>query len=122
MIELMRKLSLKSVLESDRNVEDFGYILNLISETNFRQLPLIWGSRSKRRDQSDVSGQRSGANGCYDNPYTRAQILEHEYLTLRRSSRPVRPANYPTWFDHDVEIPGWEEDRDEKVRYDRTSG
>lgn len=49
MSEFMQKLSLKSVLGSDRNVEEFTHILSLIAEINFRQVPQHWGSRSKRR-------------------------------------------------------------------------
>lgn len=52
----------------------------------------------------------------------RMWILEREYQTLCRLQRPVRPANYQTGFDHDVEIPKWEEDEDGRVRNDRIDG
>lgn len=40
----------------------------------------------------------------------RKWILGHEYQALRQSPRPVRPANFPTGFDHDMKIRGWEKD------------
>lgn len=39
MIAFMRKLSLKPILGSERNVEEFEYNLNLIYEMDFRRLP-----------------------------------------------------------------------------------
>lgn len=39
LIGFMQKLSLKPVLGSERNVEEFEYILNRISRTDFRHLP-----------------------------------------------------------------------------------
>lgn len=43
----LRKLLLKPVLRSNRNVEEFEFILNIISGTDFRQLPQHRGARSK---------------------------------------------------------------------------
>lgn len=62
MIGFMQNLSLKAVLKNYCNVNEFWYILNLLSERNFRQSRQREGSRSKWRDQLDVSGQRIGAD------------------------------------------------------------
>ena len=110
MIRFMRKLDLRLVLGSARNVEEFNHILGLIERTRFKRLPSHWGSNSKRRNQSVGLGKRRGGDWCYYNPYTRKRITEKQYEELRRQPRPVRPPNYPTGFNHDVEIPGWEED------------
>lgn len=100
MIEIMQNLSLRPVLGSDRDAEEFIHILNLIFETDFRQLLEQWGSISKRRDQSDKLGQRACAAWYYYNPHTRKGILQCEYQALRDSPRLVRLVNHPTGFDH----------------------
>lgn len=96
--------------------------MDLRFETDFWRLPQDWGSCSKRRDKSDVLEQRFGADWCYYNPYMRTRILERKYQALRQLSRPICTANYLTGFDHDLEIPGWEEDEGSIVQDDRTGG
>lgn len=45
-------------------------------------------------------------------------MSDYESQTLCDSPRPVRPENYPIGFDHDLQIPGWQEDDGSKVRSD----
>lgn len=118
----MQKLSLKPVLERDQSVKEFGYVLNLIFETYFRRSPQHWGFCSKHSDQSDVLGQRIGADWCYYISYMRAQILERECQALRQSSQPICPVHYLTRFDHKIVIPGWKENESVVVHNDRMGG
>lgn len=110
MIEFMWKLDLKPVLGSERNIDEFEYMLGMIEDTDFKRLPQHWGSRSKRRDVSDLSGRGVGADWFYYNPYSRKAITEREFEVLRNSPRPIRPINFPSGFDHDVPLPGWDEE------------
>lgn len=45
MIECMRKLSLRSILDSERIVEKRDGLLRLIEKTDFKRLSNRWGSR-----------------------------------------------------------------------------
>lgn len=105
MIEYMRKLSLKPVLNSDWNVEEFKYILVLIARTYFRRLLQHWDSRSKRRGQSNMLGRGPYADWCYYNPITQMWMSGCKYQMLPDSPRPFCPATYPTGSHHDVQIP-----------------
>lgn len=105
MIASLRKLSVKPVSRRPQNVKAFDCILHHISEKDFRRLPKNRGFRSKRRDPLDVLRQGAGADLCCYNGCRRMRILEREHQTLRQSSRPIRPANYPARSHHDMEIP-----------------
>lgn len=52
-------LYLKPVTGSDWNFEQIEYILGMIEETDFKRLPQRWGSRSKQRGESNLSGRGS---------------------------------------------------------------
>lgn len=52
-------------------------------------------------------------------PYSCKAIAEREFEILGDSPRPMRPVNFQTGFDHDVSLPGLEED-DENDRNDIT--
>lgn len=63
-----------------------------------------------------------GAEWYYYNLFKRERISERGYRSLRGSLRPIRPVNYPTRFDHEVEAPGWEEGGGRGTRYVRVGG
>lgn len=47
------------------------------------------------------------------------RMSDHKYQTLPDPTRRVRPASCPTGFEHDFQIPVWEENDGVEIRCDR---
>ncbi len=107
LIRAMRALDLRCVLGSQTNADELTHLLTLIESTDFARLPPHQSLRYA--DIPRLRGSRlPGADFAHYNPWTRRLMTQEEYEALRTQGRPQMPGGYPTGYNFDVQLPGWD--------------
>lgn len=100
------KLSVKHVLASVCNVDEFECLLSMMEMTDFRSLPENWGSFKMRPGGMDLWGRQLCDQWFEHDPFTRQAITEHTFEVLPNAPQPIRFVNFFAGFDQDVSFPG----------------
>lgn len=118
----MRKLSLRPILVSGRSVKKFDWMLELIERIDMKRLLQHWGwgSIRKWRGESDLSGREACADYFYYIPYRQRWNLVPMFMALRALLWPIRSASYAMGLNHDVSVPGWDDENHGDTHIDHT--